>query len=88
MNTLWSYLQNPFENRTKNSTKRMDIIATDHFNKLMIYKNTDKALLNLYNEFISIYQAFKKNYTQLNIITMLYKENTKNFIWRVNFNGY
>ena len=78
MNTLWSYLQNPFENRTKKSTKRMDIIATDHFNKLMIYKNTDKALLNLYNEFISIYQAFKKNYTQLNIITMLYKENTKN----------
>ena len=77
MNPIWSYLQNPFENRTKKSIKLMNSIATDHHDKLYTHKNTHQALKNLYHSFLPFYQKFKKNYTKMDRYAKEYKKNTE-----------
>ena len=46
-NSIWSYLQNPFDNVTKKSNKHMFLMATDHFDKLNAHK-ADPKIKELY----------------------------------------
>lgn len=57
----WSYLNNPFDNVTKRSYKRMMALATDHRDKL---KNncSDPDIDMLYKQFEVKYAAFRRAY--------------------------
>ena len=58
--STWFYLQNPFDNTTKQSFKKMNLIATDLHDKL--FNNlTDPFIADLYNNyFLAPYQDFKE----------------------------
>ena len=58
----WSYLQNPFDNVTKHSFKKMNILATDHHDKLANHLN-DNFIADLYHQhFLDAYTKFKDAY--------------------------
>lgn len=59
--STWSYLDNPFDNVTKKSYKRMMALATDHRDKL---KNNivDPEINMLYQQFEPAFTAFQKAY--------------------------
>jgi hypothetical protein len=61
-NVSWSYLQNPFDNVTKNSYKKMYEMSTDHFDKLRGYARTNLELKALYDWAYPAYQAFVQEY--------------------------
>lgn len=77
MNLVWSYLQNPFDNRTKRSNKLMNTIATDHHDRLLANKNRHQDLENLYIDFLPFYQSFKNFYTEISTNAAFYKGNTQ-----------
>lgn len=71
--SIWSYLQNPFDNVTKKSNKHMILMATDHFDKLYVRRN--EANINelylfgkkAFEEFVALYS---KSSTDLAIYQM------------------
>lgn len=61
----WAYLQNPFNNVTKQSFKRMLIMATDHFDKLGASARNQVEIQEIYDwakpEFDAFVQQMDKN---------------------------
>lgn len=76
---VWSYLQNPFENVTKNNFKRMVLMARDHFDKLTAAATTSPAVQNIYTAAAPIYQSFNDLYTASMTDTALYAMRTQEF---------
>lgn len=59
--STWSYLQNPFDNVTKNSHKTMYLMATDHFDKLAA-RSSNATIAELYNFGKPYFDAFITQY--------------------------
>ncbi|MEM6298726.1 MAG: hypothetical protein AAF740_08580, partial [Bacteroidota bacterium] len=72
----WSYLENPFDNRTKGNYKRMLEMATDHFDKLKERGRTDTQIQGLYDFGNPAYDAFVKAYRESGYIRSVYREQT------------
>lgn len=56
---IWSYLHNPFDNVTKRSFTLMNLLATDHHDKLKQKASIDTRFAPLYQDFVGAYQKFK-----------------------------
>ncbi len=54
----WSYLRNPFDNRTKGNFKRMMLMARDHHDKLLKASTTQPDIATMYAIFEPAYTAF------------------------------
>lgn len=63
--SLWRYLQNPFDNVTKNNTKLMNLLAKDHHDKLKGSSENDANIAKLYKDFLPKYEAFTSTYVAL-----------------------
>ena len=73
----WSYLHNPFENQTKSSFKKMNVLATDHHDKLSNHLD-DPFIADLYHqEFIPAYKYFKETYTSAHANVGKYRKHTQ-----------
>lgn len=82
----WAYTRNPFVT-TLLSYKKMDMMATDHHDKL---KNNlgDPEIDNLYHtHFLPAYAAFKDAYTQVGVTQSRYGLRTDNFTQLVSLLG-
>lgn len=73
----WFYLQNPFDNVTKNSFKRMLIMATDHHDKLLNASVNSAQLQAIYQQFLPAFQTFKQTYMQTFAAGAVYQGNTQ-----------
>ena len=73
----WFYLQNPFDNVTKGSFKRMLIMATDHHDKLLAASATSAQIGAIYQQFLPAFQAFKQTYMQTFASGAVYQGNTQ-----------
>lgn len=62
--STWSYLQNPFDNVTRNSQKLMFMMATDHFDKLAARAPGDAFIADLYNTGKPFFDAFRAQYSK------------------------
>ena len=74
---LWFYLHNPFDNVTKHSFTLMNLLATDHHDKLKHKANTDARFAPLYQDFESAYKVFKEVFTKSLSNAGRYQSNTK-----------
>ena len=77
--TRWSYLNNPFDNVTKNSHKKMKLLATDHISKLKKGATNDSVIQELYDYILPAYEAFTKYYTRRTTIEARYQMETQRF---------
>ncbi len=79
MNTpTWSFTENPFDNGTKNSKKKMNIVSSDHDSKLH-GQITNPLIAVLYSFFNPIRLAFLAKYTQWKSTIAAYRGATTNF---------
>lgn len=76
MTTDWFFLNNVFDNSTKNSVKKMNILATDHHDKLL-NNVSNPDIQFLYNRFLPIYQDFKAHYQSVIATTGMYEGHTQ-----------
>jgi hypothetical protein len=74
---LWFYLQNPFDNVTKHSFALMNLLATDHHDKLRHKANLDARFAPLYQDFESTYKVFKTVFTKSLSNAGRYQSNTQ-----------
>lgn len=72
----WFFLNNMFDNATKNSVKKMNILATDHHDKLL-NNVSNPDIQFLYNRFLPIYQDFKAQYQAVIANTGMYEGHTQ-----------
>ena len=76
----WSYLQNPFDNVTKKSYKQMFLMATDHFDKLLV-NSADREIKDLYLFGKPYFDAFciqyRKSNTDISTYQMLTERTVK-----------
>ncbi len=77
--TLWSYLQNPFDNVTKRNLKKMLLMATDHFAKLKNEADTDANIAQIYRDFAPVFKAFQDQYELSNNNKAVYEMHTQLF---------
>lgn len=75
--SLWSYLQNPFDNVTKRNLKKMLLMATDHFAKLKDEANTDADISRIYQDFAPVFKNFQDLYEQSNTNKAIYEMHTQ-----------
>ena len=74
--TTWRYLLNPFDNATKRNFKLMNLLATDHHDKLK--SNTANPMIaDLYQKFLPIYTDYKLLYVQMTANSGRYQSHTK-----------
>lgn len=78
-NSIWSYLQNPFDNVTKKSNKHMFLMATDHFDKLQARKN-DTYIYSLYLFGKPFFETFTEKYSKINTDLTSYQMHTERFV--------
>lgn len=76
MTTEWFFLNNFFDNATKNSFKKMNILATDHHDKLL-NNVSNPNIAFLYNRFLPVYQDFKAQYQAVIANTGMYEGHTQ-----------
>lgn len=76
-NNLWSALRNPFENPTRNSFKLMNLIATDHHDKLKAAAAQDAGLLPLYRLYEPTYSQFQEAFTAATTNVSKYRVSTR-----------
>ncbi len=76
MTTDWFFLNNVFDNTTKNSVKKMNILATDHHDKLL-NNVANPDIQFLYGRFLPIYQDFKAQYQAVIANTGMYEGHTQ-----------
>jgi hypothetical protein len=63
--SAWSFLSNVFDNSTRGSLKKMDLLATDHHDKLLA-NIADPDIDALYNNYLlGNYTNFKTNYANV-----------------------
>ena len=72
----WYYLRNPFDNATKGSFKKMDVLATDHHDKLKSRIN-DPQINTLYTFLKPFYDNFKDVYSKAAVNRGMYKGYTQ-----------
>ena len=75
--TIWSQLQNVFDNTTKSSIKRMNVMSTDHHDKLKAGIAKKPELQLLYDRFLVAYTPFKRGYQNMSAISGMYEGHTK-----------
>lgn len=76
-NNLWSALRNPFENVTRHSFKIMNLIATDHHDKLKAAAAQDAGLFPLYREYEPTYAQFQEVFTSATTNITKYRASTR-----------
>lgn len=74
---FWSALRNPFENATRNSFKLMNLISTDHHDKLKVAAADDAGLMHLYNMYVPIYAQFQETFTATTTNLSKYRGSTR-----------
>ena len=74
---LWFYLGNPFDNVTKNSFTLMNLMATDHHDKLYGKAQTDQQIADIYNNFVSAYDNFKNLFVETVELSGKYQAQTQ-----------
>jgi len=74
---LWFYLGNPFDNVTKNSFTLMNLMATDHHDKLFGKAQTDPQILDVYNNFVNAYDNFKNLFVETLELSGKYQAQTQ-----------
>ena len=76
MTTTWRYLLNPFDNATKRNFKLMNLLATDHHDKLK--SNVSNPIIaDLYQKFFPVYSEYKTLYIQMAANAGRYQSHTK-----------
>ncbi|MBI9039151.1 MAG: hypothetical protein JEY97_13540 [Bacteroidales bacterium] len=75
-NSQWQAEQNQFDNCTKNSKKRMHIIAADHDAKLQA-QSTDNVILTFYDFFHPKYISYTSKYSEWMLAKAAYKASTR-----------
>ena len=74
--TTWRYLLNPFDNATKRNFKLMNLLATDHHDKLK--SNIANPFIDdLYRKFQPVYSDYKTLYIQMSANAGRYQSHTK-----------
>lgn len=74
--SIWSYLQNVFDNVSKSNFKRMFIMATDHMDKLRQKGLTDPVVQNLVLFLLPFFNDFTQKYRQSRGNDNLYRMGT------------
>lgn len=75
----WAYVQNPFDNVTKTSYKRMYLMATDHFDKLKQVGTTDEKIQELYDFGKLAFDDYVLQYRDGSTQAATYRMNTASF---------
>jgi hypothetical protein len=75
--SLWSALRNPFENVTRNSFKTMNLIATDHHDKLKAAAAQNSDLSAMYGLYEPTYIQFQEAFTATTTNLGKYRASTK-----------
>lgn len=74
----WSYLSNVFDNATQGSYKKLDLLATDHHDKLL-RDNSNTEIVSIYQTiFKPAYDKFKDAYANVLTTTARYSGRTLN----------
>jgi hypothetical protein len=75
----WSYLQNPFDNTTKKSFKKMLMMATDHFDKLQRIISNNPFIGSVYADEYPKFEKFANLYSQADSNRAIYQSYTYKF---------
>jgi hypothetical protein len=76
--TIWHYVENQFDNCTKQSKKRMNRISSDHASKLLA-ENADLEIHTLYTRFAPLRTSFSDAYADAIAANAIYKGRTQKF---------
>src|SRR6185436_17702936 len=74
----WLYTMIPFDTATKNSFRKMNVIASDHHAKLAAYQNKT-GITALYTFFHPLYLKFSHDYSKWLTLRRAYNHATQGF---------